>query len=155
MERHVQAPTQDQSQAYPLSFHGVSAGAVLNIAIIIYFWQLFPSCRQSDLIRIFVLLFYPFRLPVLLRVAFIFPSHQLVQLFQGRALLNAIGNLELRDSYAQALRTFGYELEDVAHQVWTSLVKSALSLLSAIVTSQICFCPRYAFEDVVPKSWMT
>ncbi|CAM6096924.1 unnamed protein product [Calypogeia fissa] len=39
-----------------------------------------------------------------------------MEFLQGRALLNAIGNLELRDAYAQALRSFGYELEDVSEQ---------------------------------------
>jgi len=36
---------------------------------------------------------------------------------QGRALLNAIGNLELSGAYADALRKLGHELEDVAGQV--------------------------------------
>ncbi|CAM6129017.1 unnamed protein product [Calypogeia fissa] len=39
-----------------------------------------------------------------------------MEFLQGRALLNAIGNLELKDAYAQALRSFGYELEDVVEQ---------------------------------------
>lgn len=38
-------------------------------------------------------------------------------LLQGRALLNAIGNLELSGSYAEALRKLGHNLEDVARQV--------------------------------------
>lgn len=45
-------------------------------------------------------------------------------LLQGRALLNAIGNLELRDAYAQAIRSFGYELEAVIEQVEASPSKS-------------------------------
>ena len=36
---------------------------------------------------------------------------------QGRALLNAIGNLELSGAYAEALRNLGLNLEDVARQV--------------------------------------
>lgn len=36
---------------------------------------------------------------------------------QGRALLNAIGNLELSGPYAEALRKLGHNLEDVASQV--------------------------------------
>lgn len=36
---------------------------------------------------------------------------------QGRALLNAIGNLELTGAYAEALSKLGYELENVACQV--------------------------------------
>ncbi|CAM6099645.1 unnamed protein product [Calypogeia fissa] len=39
-----------------------------------------------------------------------------MEFLQGRALLNAIGNLELRDSYADALKSFGFALEDVAEQ---------------------------------------
>lgn len=36
---------------------------------------------------------------------------------QGRALLNAIGNLELTGAYAEALRNLGHKLEHVAIQV--------------------------------------
>jgi glycogen phosphorylase len=38
-------------------------------------------------------------------------------ILQGRALLNAIGNLELTGPYAEALSQLGYKLENVAHQV--------------------------------------
>lgn len=36
---------------------------------------------------------------------------------QGRALLNAIGNLELTGAYAEALKKLGHSLEEVAGQV--------------------------------------
>ncbi|XP_057738059.1 alpha-1,4 glucan phosphorylase L isozyme, chloroplastic/amyloplastic [Arachis stenosperma] len=39
-----------------------------------------------------------------------------MEFLQGRALLNAIGNLELTGSYAEALSKLGYKLEDVAGQ---------------------------------------
>ncbi|KAF8040418.1 hypothetical protein BT93_B2601 [Corymbia citriodora subsp. variegata] len=39
-----------------------------------------------------------------------------MEYLQGRALLNAIGNLELSGAYAEALRKLGHELEDVASQ---------------------------------------
>ncbi|PON52341.1 Glycogen/starch/alpha-glucan phosphorylase [Trema orientale] len=39
-----------------------------------------------------------------------------MEYLQGRALLNAIGNLELSGAYADALRRLGYNLEDVARQ---------------------------------------
>ncbi|KAG6757998.1 hypothetical protein POTOM_038329 [Populus tomentosa] len=39
-----------------------------------------------------------------------------MEYLQGRALLNAIGNLELSGAYADALRKLGHELEDVAGQ---------------------------------------
>lgn len=38
-------------------------------------------------------------------------------ILQGRALVNAIGNLELTGPYAEALSKLGYKLENVAHQV--------------------------------------
>ena len=38
-------------------------------------------------------------------------------ILQGRALLNAIGNLELTGPYAEALSKLGYTLENVASQV--------------------------------------
>lgn len=47
-------------------------------------------------------------------ISFIFYA---LQLLQGRALLNAIGNLELSGPYAQALEELGHNLEDVARQV--------------------------------------
>ncbi|KAL7240648.1 hypothetical protein ACSBR2_006322 [Camellia fascicularis] len=39
-----------------------------------------------------------------------------MEYLQGRALLNAIGNLELSGAYAEALRKLGLNLEDVARQ---------------------------------------
>ncbi|XP_023878449.2 alpha-1,4 glucan phosphorylase L-2 isozyme, chloroplastic/amyloplastic isoform X1 [Quercus suber] len=39
-----------------------------------------------------------------------------MEYLQGRALLNAIGNLELSGAYAEALRKLGHDLEDVARQ---------------------------------------
>lgn len=39
-----------------------------------------------------------------------------MEFLQGRALLNAIGNLELSGAYAEALRKLGHDLEDVARQ---------------------------------------
>ncbi|KAJ9707804.1 hypothetical protein PVL29_000057 [Vitis rotundifolia] len=39
-----------------------------------------------------------------------------MEYLQGRALLNAIGNLELSGPYAEALRKLGHNLEDVASQ---------------------------------------
>ncbi|KAJ7943370.1 Alpha-1,4 glucan phosphorylase [Quillaja saponaria] len=39
-----------------------------------------------------------------------------MEFLQGRALLNAIGNLELSGPYAEALRKLGHNLEDVANQ---------------------------------------
>ncbi|GFP88728.1 alpha-1 4 glucan phosphorylase l-2 isozyme chloroplastic/amyloplastic [Phtheirospermum japonicum] len=39
-----------------------------------------------------------------------------MEFLQGRALLNAIGNLELRGAYAEALKKLGHDLEDVAGQ---------------------------------------
>nr|KAJ0190144.1 hypothetical protein LSAT_V11C800407730 [Lactuca sativa] len=39
-----------------------------------------------------------------------------MEFLQGRALLNAIGNLELSGAYAEALRKLGHDLEDVAKQ---------------------------------------
>lgn len=40
-----------------------------------------------------------------------------MEFLQGRALLNAIGNLELSGAYSDALRKLGHDLEDVANQV--------------------------------------
>lgn len=40
---------------------------------------------------------------------------------QGRALLNAIGNLELTGAYAEALSKLGLALENVAAQVWLQM----------------------------------
>jgi hypothetical protein len=40
-----------------------------------------------------------------------------MEYLQGRALTNAIGNLGITDGYAQALKSFGHELEDIVEQV--------------------------------------
>ncbi|XP_077238802.1 alpha-glucan phosphorylase 2 isoform X2 [Tasmannia lanceolata] len=39
-----------------------------------------------------------------------------MEYLQGRALTNAIGNLDIRDAYAHALNKLGHELEDIAEQ---------------------------------------
>ncbi|KAG4906449.1 hypothetical protein JHK82_055092 [Glycine max] len=41
----------------------------------------------------------------------------LMEFLQARALLNAIGNLELIGPYAEALSKLGHKLENVAYQV--------------------------------------
>lgn len=43
----------------------------------------------------------------------------LLVVLQGRALLNAVGNLELKDEYTEALHKLGHDLEAVAEQVDT------------------------------------
>lgn len=50
-------------------------------------------------------------------------------ILQGRALLNAIGNLELTGPYAEALSKLGHKLENVAYQVWISYCISSFSFL--------------------------
>lgn len=40
-----------------------------------------------------------------------------MEYLQGRALTNAIGNLGIRDAYADALNKLGHELEEIAEQV--------------------------------------
>ncbi|XWS23113.1 hypothetical protein CRYUN_Cryun29cG0093500 [Craigia yunnanensis] len=42
-----------------------------------------------------------------------------MEYLQGRALLNAIGNLELTGAYAEALKKLGHNLEDVARELIT------------------------------------
>ncbi|KAF4376030.1 hypothetical protein F8388_010165 [Cannabis sativa] len=42
-----------------------------------------------------------------------------MEFLQGRALLNAVGNLELRGAYAEALNKLGHKLEEIASQVVT------------------------------------
>jgi len=49
---------------------------------------------------------------------------------KGRALLNAIGNLQLLGPYAEALRKLGHNLEDVANKVY--LYYNFLLLLETI-----------------------
>ncbi|KAL5100536.1 hypothetical protein RYX36_004863 [Vicia faba] len=39
-----------------------------------------------------------------------------MEFLQGRALTNAIGNLNIQDAYADALRKFGLELEEITEQ---------------------------------------
>ena len=43
-----------------------------------------------------------------------------MEFLQGRALINAIGNLDLLDPYAEALKKLGYDLENIADQVRAS-----------------------------------
>lgn len=40
-----------------------------------------------------------------------------MEFLQGRALTNAIGNLNIQDAYADALHKFGLELEEIIEQV--------------------------------------
>lgn len=40
-----------------------------------------------------------------------------MEFLQGRALTNAIGNLDIQDAYAAALNKLGHELEEIVEQV--------------------------------------
>ena len=40
-----------------------------------------------------------------------------MEFLQGRALTNAIGNLNIQDAYASALNKLGRELEEITEQV--------------------------------------
>lgn len=40
-----------------------------------------------------------------------------MEFLQGRALTNAIGNLDIQDAYADALNKLGHELEEIVEQV--------------------------------------
>lgn len=40
-----------------------------------------------------------------------------MEYLQGRALTNAVGNLNIQDAYADALNKLGHDLEEVAQQV--------------------------------------
>ncbi|XP_054800677.1 alpha-1,4 glucan phosphorylase L isozyme, chloroplastic/amyloplastic [Prosopis cineraria] len=55
-----------------------------------------------------------------------------MEFLQGRALLNAIGNLELTGPYAEALSKFGHKLEDVAcHEPDAALGNGGLGRLAS------------------------
>ena len=40
-----------------------------------------------------------------------------MEFLQGRALTNAVGNLDIQDAYADALNKLGHELEEIVEQV--------------------------------------
>ena len=40
-----------------------------------------------------------------------------MEYLQGRALTNAIGNLDIQDAYSDALKKLGHELEEIVEQV--------------------------------------
>lgn len=40
-----------------------------------------------------------------------------MEFLQGRALTNAIGNLDIQDAYSSALNKLGHELEEITEQV--------------------------------------
>ena len=54
-----------------------------------------------------------------------------MEYLQGRALTNAIGNLNIQDAYADALNKLGHELEEIVEQV---IRKSILSLILLITS---------------------
>lgn len=55
------------------------------------------------------------------------------RVLQGRALLNAIGNLELTGGYADALTKLGHSLESVARQVSLHFFFSLFNFLSDLI----------------------
>lgn len=70
----------------------------------------------------------------------------LVLALQGRALLNAVGNLELKDEYTEALHKLGHDLEAVAEQVGIHTHASPLPRLNCeykfwIVSTNCCELP--------------
>ena len=40
-----------------------------------------------------------------------------MEYLQGRALTNAIGNLDIQDAYGDALKKLGHDLEEIVEQV--------------------------------------
>lgn len=56
---------------------------------------------------------------------------------QGRALLNAIGNLELTGDYAEALKMLGHNLEDVARQVGNASDSFLECVYNAVILSAL------------------
>lgn len=46
-----------------------------------------------------------------------------MEYLQGRALTNAVGNLNIQDAYADALNKLGHQLEEIVEQVirWTNV----------------------------------
>lgn len=40
-----------------------------------------------------------------------------MEYLQGRALTNAVGNLDVQDAYANALKQLGHNIEDIVEQV--------------------------------------
>lgn len=100
LEYYIWVLCEDECEAGLLSVYGVSTG------------KLWISGGYNWALNIILVLLY-----ILLIV------------LQGRALLNAIGNLELSGAYAEDLRKLGHNLEDVARQVkW--IYDSFIQLLS-------------------------
>lgn len=54
-------------------------------------------------------------------------------MLQGRALLNAVGNLELKDAYAEALTKLGYTLENVIEKVCCVVFFLKLNIFTVIL----------------------
>lgn len=52
-----------------------------------------------------------------------------MEYLQGRALTNAVGNLNIQEAYADALRKFGLQLEEVAEQVKITLCAKKILFL--------------------------
>ena len=70
---------------------------------------------------------------------------------KGRALLNAIGNLQLSGPYAEALTKLGYNLEDVANQVFFLLLFSFVVVVSASVRN-FYSCYNFCLSNSPPGS---
>lgn len=51
-----------------------------------------------------------------------------MEFLQGRALTNAIGNLDIQDAYSSALNKLGHELEEITEQV-NNLLLHVISLI--------------------------
>lgn len=62
-----------------------------------------------------------------------------MEFLQGRALTNAIGNLNIQDAYADALRKFGLELEEIVEQVIRKLMHMLMLMLCANALCQFFF----------------
>jgi glucan phosphorylase len=60
-----------------------------------------------------------------------------MEYLQGRALTNAVGNLNITGAYAEAVKKFGYELEALAGQVGLLLPISVPLILNWTVLSLI------------------
>lgn len=61
-----------------------------------------------------------------------------MEFLQGRALTNAIGNLDIQDAYADALNKLGHELEEIVEQVIQLTNTSKVEKLI-----HMCACVQY------------
>lgn len=76
-----------------------------------------------------------------------------MEFLQGRALTNAIGNLDIQDAYADALNKLGHKLEEIVEQVIQLINTSKVKLIYTHAVHKLKKKLNFAGKRCCTRKW--